>query len=129
MRLLLDTNILLLFFEERLDELDPARHNALSNSTADLNASVLSLWEIAIKFRLGKLSLRPPLAMLPDLLTKLGLALLDIKAPHVLAEVERLPPTRDPFDRLLLNQCLVENLRLVTLDRALAVHPLAWRPA
>ena len=127
MRLLLDTNILLLFFEERLDELDPARHNALS--TADLNVSVLSLWEIAIKFRLGKLSLRPPLAILPDLLTELGLALLDIKAPHVLAEVEPLPPTRDPFDRLLLGQCVVENLRLVTLDRALSAHPLAWQPA
>jgi hypothetical protein len=28
-----------------------------------------------------------------------------------------------------LSQCLVENLRLVTLDRALAAHPLAWRPA
>ena len=129
MRLLLDTNILLSFFDERVDELDPARRGALRNTAADLYASVLSLWEIAIKFRLGKLSLRPPLASLPDLLTQLGLTLLDIKAPHVLAEVEPLPRTRDPFDRLLLSQCFVENLRLVTLDRALAAHPLAWRPA
>jgi PIN domain nuclease of toxin-antitoxin system len=129
MRLLLDTNILLLFFEERLDRLDRARGDALNDAAADLHASVLSLWEIAIKYRLGKLPLRPPLRELPGLLERMGLALLDIKAPHVLAEVEPLPPTRDPFDRLLLSQCLVENLRLVTLDRALAAHPLAWRPA
>ena len=45
----------------------------------------------------------------------------------LLADAEPEPQTRDPFDRLLLGQCQVENLRLVTLDRALAAHPLAWR--
>lgn len=46
MRLLLDTNILLLFFEERLRELDHDRREQLRDAAADLNASVLSLWEI-----------------------------------------------------------------------------------
>lgn len=35
--------------------------------------------------------------------------------------------THDPFDRLLLAQCRVEGMRLVTRNRALAAHPLAWR--
>src|SRR5687767_8562571 len=128
MRLLVDTHILLAVIEGRLDTLNRPMREALSASTATLTASVVSLWEIAIKVRLGKLSLHGPLRQLPDAVTRFGLTLLDIQAPHVLVEAEPLPRTRDPFDRLLLSQCLVENLRLVTLDRALAAHPLAWRP-
>ena len=47
--------------------------------------------------------------------------------PTLGPELDPEPPTRDPFDRLLLAQCAVDNLRLVTVDRALAGHPLAWR--
>jgi PIN domain nuclease of toxin-antitoxin system len=57
----------------------------------------------------------------------MGLVMLVINPEHVLATVEPEPATRDPFDRLLLGQCQVENMRLVTLDRALSSHPLAWR--
>jgi PIN domain nuclease of toxin-antitoxin system len=91
-----------------------------------LHVSVASLWEIAIKFRLGKLALE---VQLPELVENLGLVLLAIEASHVLAAVDPEPATRDPFDRLLLAQCAVENLHLVTIDRHLTAHPLAWRPA
>ena len=64
---------------------------------------------------------------MPDLLRNIGLSMLAIDARHVLAEVDPEPGTRDPFDRLLLAQCAMENLRLVTLDRALLGHPLVWR--
>jgi PIN domain nuclease of toxin-antitoxin system len=57
-----------------------------------------------------------------------GASILNVTAPHVLAELSPDPPTRDPFDRLLLGQASVEAMRLVTLDRALADHPLSWRP-
>jgi PIN domain nuclease of toxin-antitoxin system len=53
--------------------------------------------------------------------------LLIIDHRHVLAELDPEPATRDPFDRLLLAQCEVEGMRLVTVDTALSVHPLAWR--
>jgi PIN domain nuclease of toxin-antitoxin system len=55
--------------------------------------------------------------------------LLVIEASYVLSAVDPEPTTRDPFDRLLLAQCAVENLHLVTIDRHLTAHPLAWRPA
>jgi PIN domain nuclease of toxin-antitoxin system len=58
----------------------------------------------------------------------MGMTILNIAAPHVLALVTPEPRPRDPFDRLLLAQCAVENLRLVTVDRALVDHPLAFRP-
>ena len=44
-----------------------------------------------------------------------------------LADLKPEPQTRDPFDRLLLAQCAVEGLRLVTRDRALAKHRLSWK--
>ncbi len=59
----------------------------------------------------------------------MGISLLDIDHHHVLAELDPEPATRDPFDRLLLAQCQVEGMQLVTIDRALAGHPLAWRDA
>jgi PIN domain nuclease of toxin-antitoxin system len=83
---------------------------------------------MAIKVRLRKLALGIDLTNVPDLLQSLRLGLLVINEQHVLAVVESEPGTRDPFDRLLLAQCMVENFRLVTLDRVLKDHPMAWRP-
>ena len=88
--------------------------------------SVASLWEIAIKTRLGKLGLNVALESLPELIETMRLDLLPIHARHVLAKAEPEPPTRDPFDRPLLAQCAVDGLRLVTIDRALTAHPLAF---
>ena len=124
MRLLLDTHIALTLLAE--DEPDVPL-DIVSGANATLFASVVSIWEIAIKFRLGKLRLGAPLPQLPDLLREMGCTLLTTNEQHVLAELNPEPQTRDPFDRLLLAQCQVENLRLVTLDRALAEHPLTRR--
>jgi PIN domain nuclease of toxin-antitoxin system len=63
--------------------------------------------------------------MLPDLIDAMNIELLPISARHVLVAVEPEPLTRDPFDRLLLAQCQIEDLRLITLDRAIVSHRLA----
>ena len=89
--------------------------------------SAASLWEIAIKSRLGKLRLRTRLGALPELLEMLGVGIIAIDARRALAAVEPEPTTRDTFDRMLLAQCQIEGLKLVTVDRALASHPLAVR--
>ena len=80
-----------------------------------------------MKSRIGKLELETELALLAQSLQDMDIALLMIDQRHLLAEVFPDPDTRDPFDRLLLAQCIVEDMRLVTLDRALARHPSAWR--
>jgi PIN domain nuclease of toxin-antitoxin system len=127
MRLLLDTHVLIALIDERLDLLGSDMREAIAAPDAQVHVSVASLWEIAIKNRLGKLTLGVPLGALPDLIERMGLTLIVIDHPHVLKAPEPEPGTRDPFDRLLLVQCAVENLQLLTLDRALAVHPFAWR--
>lgn len=127
MRLLLDTHVLIAVIEERPGPLKGAMHGLLTGAEADLYASVASLWEIAIKVGLGKLTVGPALKLLPAIIERMSLRIIDINRHHVLTVVEPPPATRDPFDRLLLAQCVVENLRLVTTDSALTAHPLAWR--
>jgi PIN domain nuclease of toxin-antitoxin system len=128
-RLLLDTQILIALIEERSERLAPHVVSALLAPNASFCVSVASLWEISIKTRLGKLRLAIELELLPELVEALGLELVAILAPHVLAAVDPEPPTRDPFDRLLLAQCAVEGARLVTIDRALVDHPIAFTSA
>lgn len=125
MRLLLDTHIVLGLLNEQIADYPAAIQELLADADSEYHVSVASLWEIAIKWRLGKLELTSGLGMLPDILRSGGLELLPINEHHVLLAVSPEPLTRDPFDRLLLAQCQVEDLRLVTIDRALASHALA----
>jgi len=127
--LLLDTNVVLGLIGSGDKDLAPALREAVESHDARRTVSVASIWEIAIKHRLGKLHLATEPAKLPGLFTGMGFALLPIDHRHVLAAVDPEPATHDPFDRLLLAQCVVEGMRLVTLDRALADHPLTWRAA
>ncbi len=126
MRCLLDTSVLLALSRDETARLAPRLRNAVLSRPEESYASVVSLWEIAIKTRLGKLDPMITPSDLPAYYRTIGLALLTINEHHVLAEVVPAPATRDPFDRLLLAQCQVEGLRLITADRALAGHPLAW---
>jgi PIN domain nuclease of toxin-antitoxin system len=125
MRLLLDTHILLALLEKRTTDFGSHVQFLLRNEDAEFVVSVASLWEIAIKWRLGKLALAIGLEALPELLEAMRMEILSINARHALAAVEPEPRARDPFDRLLLAQCKIEALRLVTVDRALLDHPLA----
>jgi PIN domain nuclease of toxin-antitoxin system len=127
MRILLDTNILITLVNERLPDLEASMRRAITDVESLAHVSVASLWEIAIKASLGKLTLGMSTRLLPDFIQRAGIHLIAINHHHVLTVAEPEPATRDPFDRLLLAQCQVENLRLVTLDRVLAAHPLAWR--
>jgi PIN domain nuclease of toxin-antitoxin system len=84
--------------------------------------SVVSLWEIAIKYSAGR---KPPAVSISakdaeSHFHSAGFSLLDVRAEHVIA-VEALPLLhRDPFDRLLVAQALTEPARLVTHDANLA---------
>ena len=128
MRLLLDTHVLLALIEHRMAGLPPSVEALLKDPNNEHHLSAASLWEIAIKWRLGKLRLTPSLSSLPALLDGLGIQIVAINEHHALAAVEPEPMTRDPFDRMLLAQCQLEGLRLVTMDRALVSHPLAANP-
>jgi PIN domain nuclease of toxin-antitoxin system len=127
MKLLLDTHILLALIGPGAASLPVAVAVLLRDGGNEHHLSAASLWEIAIKCRLGKLELTHELGALPELLDGLGVRIVAIDECHALTSVEPEPMTRDPFDWMLLAQCQVEGLRLVTIDRALVSHPLAAR--
>jgi PIN domain nuclease of toxin-antitoxin system len=127
MRVLLDTNIVLGLLRRTL----PKQHTRIAHCLADPSTvgfvSVASLWETAIKARLGKLDPGMQLEDIAGYLEAVGLSILAIETRHVIVTADPEPETRDPFDGLLLAQCHVENLKLVTVDRALLNHPLALK--
>lgn len=79
--------------------------------------SVASLWEIAIKYRLGKLSLSAPFdTLFPAQLRQNDIQLLSIEVAH-LSQVSKLPlHHRDPFDRLIIAQSVAEGIPVVGTD-------------
>ena len=127
MRLLLDTHFVIELIDLGLSPDTDSLHATIVDDRSSVFASVVSLWEAAIKFRLGKLPVRTALDVWPTLLESAKVPLMPIVPAHVLADIEPEPATSDPFDRLLLGICVAENLMLLTRDRALAPHPLAWQ--
>jgi PIN domain nuclease of toxin-antitoxin system len=127
MKLLLDTHIFLALIEDGAARLPAGVASLLRDGASEHHLSAASLWEIAIKCRLGKLRLSISLGALPELLDGLGVKTVVIDERHALASVDPEPKTRDPFDRMLLAQCQVEGFRLLTIDRALVSHPLTVR--
>jgi PIN domain nuclease of toxin-antitoxin system len=127
MRVLLDTHVALALLRRTLEARYPSVAQYLMDPASLGFFSVASLWETAIKTRLGKLDPAMPLQDIAGYLEAVGVSILPIESSHVVASVDPEPETRDPFDRLLLAQCQVENLKLVTVDRALLGHPLALK--
>lgn len=123
MRLLLDSHIMLAVTRRSLG----AFMAVVESQDDEKFVSAASLWEIAIKHRLAKLHLDMLIEDFPLYFETLGCTLLPVTPAHAIERLEVLPPTNDPFDRMLLAQCQLEGLRLVTTDRALIGHPLAWR--
>ena len=129
MRLPRDTHVLLACIDRRLEELPNTLRVGIERPEDSKWVSVVSLWEVAIEWRLGKLPIAVDLEKWPEALKLLGFGLLAIEANHVFADIAPELSHRDPFDRLLLGICAAENMQLVTIDRAMTSHPLAWRGA
>jgi PIN domain nuclease of toxin-antitoxin system len=111
-RLLVDTHALLWWL---IDDpaLSPTAREALADPANEPLVSAASMWEIAIKRSLGKLTGPDDL---PDRIADEGFAWLPVSAAHAW-QVRDLPPHhRDPFDRLLVAQALAERVPIVTAD-------------
>ena len=118
MRVLLDTHIVLWALADS-PRLSARAREVLTDPLNDCWVSSGSVWEIAIKVALGKHRLDFPLAQLETAIVEAGFQSLDITVRHALALDRVKTPHADPFDRLLLAQCEVETLRLLTTDKAL----------
>lgn len=122
MKLLLDTHVLLWWLDDPLLLSEVARE-FIQDSGNEVLVSAASFWEIAIKRQLGKL--KAP-ERIEGALIEIGLTELPVTISHAMM-TERLPMHhRDPFDRLLIAQAMVESALIITRDSAFEAyqHPL-----
>jgi PIN domain nuclease of toxin-antitoxin system len=120
-RLLLDTHTLLWWLggSSRLGSVATA---TIADPSAEVLVSAASAWEIGIKTALGKLQTPTDLS---DQLAAHGFTELPVTVTHALC-AGRLPlQHRDPFDRMLVAQAIVEQAALVTVDPRIAAYDVA----
>jgi PIN domain nuclease of toxin-antitoxin system len=122
MKFLLDTH-LLIWAVGNTGRLSPETNAALSDPQNEIFFSAANICEIAIKANLG----RPDFQLDPNLLnrelTHFGYTELPITTAHAVA-IFGLPMIhKDPFDRLLVAQAIVEDITLLTVDATLAKYP------
>ena len=110
---LLDTNafLWLMLGSQRLG----SRSRALIETASEVRFSAASIWELEIKRLGGKLARAEPFAPVAGT----GLVELPVTAEHARALASVDVSHKDPFDRLILAQAVVEGLTLITADRAM----------
>ena len=126
MKLLLDTH-LLLWAAGNPDLLPAAARSLLDDPENEPIFSSASLWEVAIKHRLGRADFRVDVRLLRRGLLDNGYGELPIISEHAVA-LDSLPSIHnDPFDRILIAQSMVEGITLVTADPLVAQYPAPIR--
>ena len=118
-RLLLDTHVWLWSITTP-GKLGREGRSLLENTDNELFLSAASSWEIAIKYRLGRLELpEPPHKFIPPRLIRDSIRPLPVEHHHA-CHVANLPDLhRDPFDRLLIAQAQTEHMTFITADQEL----------
>jgi PIN domain nuclease of toxin-antitoxin system len=128
MNLLLDSHTFIWSYDKQ-HKISRKALQEMSNPANNLFLSVASIWEIQIKIMIRKFKLQDPLADVIAEQQKLnGLRILPVNLAHALY-LENLPPHhKDPFDRLLISQAIVENMILVSADANFAKYQvnLLW---
>lgn len=118
MRVLVDTHVLLWMFADP-GRIGPEAANLLKSTDTKPVVSVISLWEIAIKRAAGKLTVP---ARFLDHLRSAGLEVLALSADHAWRAGALPMHHRDPFDRALIAQSLVEDIALITHDQNMVAY-------
>ena len=124
MRLLLDTHTFLWFLLED-PHLSTTANDLIIDPTNDIEVSPATYWEIAIKISLGKYALPEPY----DIFIEREIATNDFRIlpiePKHTAVLTTLPfHHRDPFDRLLIAQAMVEAIPILSVDTAFDAYPV-----
>jgi PIN domain nuclease of toxin-antitoxin system len=126
MKFLLDTH-LLLWTAGDPKRLSAKARKLINEPASELFFSAASLWEIAIKRGLGRDDFKVDARLLRRGLLDNGYSELPIVSEHAVA-IDSLPPIhKDPFDRMLIAQAMVEGITLLTSDAVVAQYPGAVR--
>ncbi len=125
MRLLLDTHAFLWWLAGD-EALSPAARAAIADEANGVFVSAASAWEIATKYRIGKLTgVAAVVADLDGAIANQGFEGLPIGVRHGQAAGALPGPHRDPFDRMLIAQAMLENLVLVSDEQPFDAYGVA----
>lgn len=128
MKLLLDTHVFI-WADSAPQKLTARATAACQDAANQLLLSVASVWEMQLKLMLRKLTLHKPLRQLiDDWRGQNSLVVLPVELEHIL-HLDTLPAHhKDPFDRLLVAQAIVEGCSIVSQDRAVGQYsvPVVW---
>jgi PIN domain nuclease of toxin-antitoxin system len=129
MRVLVDTNVAI-WLADAPDMLRPRVLTDLGSDRTELVVSVIVAWEVAIKWRTGRLTLPGhPRDWMRRLVAEFGAELLPITLDHAVRVADLPDHHRDPFDRLLIAQAQVEDMAIVTADRSFTAYDVQVIPA
>jgi len=124
MNLLIDTHIFI-WLQIKLNKISAQRMQILKSPNNTLFLSLASVWEMQLKIQNGKFSFPKPL---PDIIEEQqiinNLQILPITAEHIYELENLLFHHKDPFDRLLIAQAVVENYTIVTDDSNFSAYPV-----
>ena len=124
MKLLLDTHTLLWLVEDD-PQLSQTALDLLVDPGNELLLSPATYWELAIKISIRKYQLTDPLAdYIAEAVQHYGLSILQIDVKHAEAIVTLPHHHKDPFDRMLIAQSVVENVALVSSDETFDAYPI-----
>lgn len=124
MRCLLDTNTFLWLASEPR-RLSPLVRQLVALGDTELVLSAVVPWELAVKEQLGKLTVDEPLAaLIAREIGSLRLEELPVTRAHALATGTLPNHHRDPFDRLLVAQAIIEEMPILSADRGLRPYPV-----
>ena len=123
MNYLLDTHVLIWFLNGD-KSLSPKARKAIESDNATNFVSIASLWEIAIKLSLDRISIKVPFVNLGIELEKNNFQLLPITLADTVI-LSTLPFNhRDPFDRLLISQSISNNFTLISKDKEFSAYEI-----
>jgi PIN domain nuclease of toxin-antitoxin system len=121
MKFLLDTHALLWWLADD-SQLGRQARELVEDPGNDVLVSMVSLWEIAVKTRIGKL--QADIKEITDAVRHEGFTFLHIGVPHLLALAELPMHHRDPFDHLLIAQAITEDATFISEDRNTTRYPV-----
>lgn len=125
MRLLLDTHAMLWFLNAPSKLRSKAR-SAIASPRNKVFVSTVSIWEAMVKKSIGKLAVKTDLI---EEITKAKFEFLDIHPRHALGVGDLPRHHDDPFDRMLITQAIIEELKIVTRDETFERYDVDLLPA
>jgi len=114
-RILIDTHAFLWYLQDA-NSLSGVAQDIIESHRSEILLSIASVWETSIKCAQGKLVIDDGFESMPDLLQRFAIELLPIDLSHTLKYYELPFHHKDPFDRMIAAQAIVEGIDLVSID-------------